>query len=87
MSQSTMAGTSTSESAMKFRIVISETGKIGFFTESGTFEQGNKQVEKILAALGASGISFEEIGQPEQHRHDEEGEGVLSEAHAMSHAN
>ena len=82
----TTTQTAQSGQPIKFRIVITEEGKLGFFTESGTFDQGNAQIEKLLAMLGSADFSFEEIGVPEQHRHDEDPEHVLSDAHAMSHA-
>lgn len=83
MSQTT---TRAATGGMAVRIVVTPTGKIGFFTESGTFEQGNAKVNELLAALGAGGLTFTEIGEPEQHRHDGEPETVLSAAHQMSHA-
>lgn len=78
--------TAQASGSIRFRLVLAEDGSIGFFTESGTFEAGNDQVEKLLKELGAAGISFKDQGVPEQHRHDEDPEMVLSDAHQLSHA-
>lgn len=57
---------------MKAKIVITNDGKIMVVTEEGTFEEGKQAIMKLLAELQASGITFEEIGAVEQHRHDDE---------------
>ncbi len=84
-----MTSTQTQTSAgqpVKFRIVISADGKLGMFAESGTYTEGVAVTERLLALLSSNMIDIADAGVPEQHRHDEEGEVVLSEAHEMSHS-
>lgn len=64
---------------MKARIVITQDGQIGLYTEEGTFEQGVEKLAALLAALQAQGVQLVEVGEPEQHRHD--GEHVHAHTH------
>ena len=40
---------------MRVRIVVKE-GKVGFFTEDGTFEQGATQIIALQQQLGLAGL-------------------------------
>jgi hypothetical protein len=62
---------------MRVRIVVLPTGEIGLFTEGGTFAQGKEQLARLLTELGAAGVRFSEVGDVEQHRHDDQQTGVL----------
>lgn len=68
---------------MKARIVITPTGEIAFFTEEGTFEAGAEVIDALLKQLQAQGINLTDLGQPEQHRHDDG--HVHSHVHAGGH--
>lgn len=57
---------------MKMRVVVLPNGQINIFADEGTFAEGKEKIEALLAALGAAGIEFAEVGQVEQHKHDHE---------------
>ena len=56
---------------MRIRIVLMPTGEIGLFSEQGTFTEGDQELTRLLNELGATGIQFAQIGDVEQHRHDD----------------
>ena len=56
---------------MKARIVIEPGGRVSFFTEEGTFEQGKNALLKAVKLLQAQGITVSSAGEVEQHRHDD----------------
>jgi hypothetical protein len=57
---------------MKARIVIGTDGQIAFFVDEGSFSEGSQVLSDLLRDLAAGGLQFSEIGQVEQHRHDEQ---------------
>ena len=57
--------------SMRMRIVIMPTGEIGLFSEQGTFAEGERDLTRLLNELGAAGLQFSQIGDVEQHRHDD----------------
>ena len=66
----------------KAKIIISADGQVGFFTQSGTFEDGVSAIADIIKQLKAAGIELDEGSGPEQHRHDEIHIHTHSETHA-----
>jgi hypothetical protein len=63
----------------KARVVISPDGlQVNVFVDEGTPEEAKTQLLAFYSALGET-VKFEEIGQPEQHRHD------ADLAHAKEH--
>ena len=60
----------------QMRIAIQDNGMVTIFTDDGTFKAGKEMTEKILALLQADGVDFDEIGQTEQHRHEDVGDLV-----------
>ena len=67
---------------MKMRLVISPTGEIGLFSDEGTFDEGKVKIESLIKQMQSAGMSMDEIGQVEQHRHDPDGRHVHLEEHA-----
>lgn len=61
---------------MKGRIVILPNGKVNIFIDEGTFEEAEKEIASLISLLEADGISFDEVGKVEAHRHE----------HGSSHA-
>ncbi len=59
---------------IKMRMEVQANGKISFFTESGTFADGEKTIVGIFEILEAEGVDFSEILPVEQHRHDDDGQ-------------
>ena len=57
---------------MKMRIVITETGQVALFSDTGTFAEGDKAIQQLFAALQAEGVDLTEITPTEQHRHDDQ---------------
>ncbi|MEI7988774.1 MAG: hypothetical protein WCI88_07020 [Chloroflexota bacterium] len=57
---------------MKARLVITDTGEIGIFTDEGTFVEGKGKIEAMWQLLNELGIDLKNIGDVEQHRHDNE---------------
>jgi hypothetical protein len=66
---------------MYLRIVILPDGRLGLYSEDGSFAEGAQALAAVLATLGAAGIELDEIGRVEQHRHDDQPlrEGVRHE--------
>ncbi len=58
---------------MQVKIVILPDGQISAFVEQGTYAEGKAALERFLRELGAGGIELAEVGQVEQHRHDDQG--------------
>ncbi len=56
---------------MRIRIVLMPDGQIGLFSEQGTLADGERDLTRLLNELGATGIQFSQIGDVEQHRHDD----------------
>jgi hypothetical protein len=69
---------------MQIKIVILPDGQLSAFVESGTYEEGKQNLERLLGTLGAQGIKFAEVGAVEQHRHDDQN-AHLSEVNHASH--
>ncbi len=57
---------------MQLRIVILPDGRIGLYSEEGSFAEGEQALAAVLASLGAAGIDLAEVGRIEQHRHDDQ---------------
>jgi hypothetical protein len=57
--------------AQKVRIVVDSEGSVGFFTEQGTLETGKVQIKMLVDLFAQNGIKFSEVGEVEQHRHDD----------------
>lgn len=57
---------------MKARIIITKDGKVIFLADEGTLESGAEKIQALIRKLAARGVNFSEVGQPEQHRHDDE---------------
>lgn len=57
---------------MIVKIVILPDGQISAFVEEGTYAEGKAALERFLQDLGASGIELAEVGQVEQHCHDDQ---------------
>jgi hypothetical protein len=66
---------------MKIRIEVDANGNVSAFTESGNFEEGRDVIKKMFAGMNVT-IPFAEIGEPEQHRHDD----ALLEAHVHNNS-
>ena len=66
---------------MHLRIVILPDGRLGLYSEEGTFAEGEETLAEVLTTLGAAGIELAEVGRVEQHRHDDQQvrEGVRHE--------
>lgn len=54
---------------MKARVIITQDGKVAFFVDEGTLEDGKLAIEGLVKTLQADGVEFDSIGQVEQHRH------------------
>lgn len=59
----------------KCNIIILPDGQMRFMVIEGDFAGGSTALNKLVNGLGAQGATFKSIGQPEQHRHDDGGEG------------
>lgn len=71
---------------MKVRVIVLPNGQVSVFADEGTFDQAASKIEAIMAALGAQGIEFSEVGQVEAHRHDHEHvEAGHNHSHSHSH--
>jgi hypothetical protein len=57
---------------MQLRIVILPDGRLGLYSEDGSFAEGEQTIAAVLATLGAVGIELAEVGRVEQHRHDDQ---------------
>ena len=57
---------------MKLRIIVGPDGKVRVEVSEGTFAEASEKVDNLLNLLRANGIEFAEMGQPEQHRHDDQ---------------
>ena len=53
------------------RLVITRSGEVGFFTDTGSFEDGKRQIAKLVAMMQAKTIPIALNGEVEQHRHDD----------------
>ena len=54
----------------KARVVVSPNGlQVNVFVDEGAPEEAKAKLLAFYAALGEA-VQFEEVGQPEQHRHD-----------------
>lgn len=67
---------------MKARIVITKDGKVIFLADDGTLESGAEKIQALIRKLAARGVNFSEVGQPEQHRHDEESVALSNDLYA-----
>lgn len=70
---------------MKARIIITPDGNLAAFIDEGTFEEGKIKLERLLADLSGLGIDLTEIGQAEQHRHDDQHAQLHATGEAHSH--
>jgi hypothetical protein len=57
---------------MEFEVKIHDDGRIELVAKGGTFDEAKLKASKLFQSLQASGLQFDVIGQPEQHRHDNE---------------
>lgn len=57
---------------MKARIILNKSGSVLILIDEGTPEQASEAVQELMKKLSANGLKFSEVGEPEQHRHDEE---------------
>jgi len=57
---------------MQIQVVIGPTGEVGLYSKEGSFEGGKQLLEKLLGELAAGGVQFAEVGDVEQHRHEDE---------------
>ncbi len=57
---------------MKARIVIMPDGQVTVFADEGSAETARPELAKVFAALQAAGLAVDQLGQPEQHRHDDQ---------------
>lgn len=57
---------------MKARIIISPDGTLQAYIDEGSYEEGKAKLEMLIVELNGLGIRFAEIGEVEQHRHDQE---------------
>ncbi|HVA92953.1 MAG TPA: hypothetical protein VNL71_24300 [Chloroflexota bacterium] len=58
---------------MKVRLIISPTGEIGFFSVTGSYEEGRVKLPPLAQALGAACLLPDlPLGEVEQHRHGPE---------------
>lgn len=55
---------------MRAKIVVALDGKVGIVTQEGTFQQGNKIIESLLAELNLEGLDIKLDRPLEQHAHD-----------------
>jgi len=69
---------------MRVRIVIKD-GKLGFFTEDGTFEEGSAAILALKQRLGLAGLTVALDGPVEQHRHDDQPARTYSEQGQLGH--
>lgn len=56
---------------MKVKIVVGPDGTFALFSREGTLAGGAKVFSGIIGKLQASGVKMTEIGEPEQHSHDD----------------
>jgi len=57
---------------MQLRIVILPNGRLGLYSEDGSFAEGAQALAEVLATLEAAGIEPSEVGRVEQHRHEDQ---------------
>jgi hypothetical protein len=57
----------------KVKVVILPNGSITAYVEEGTFDDGKKALQKVLAGLAGDGIDFADIGAVEMHKHENVG--------------
>lgn len=69
---------------MRVRIVVKD-GKVGFFTETGSFEAGGAAILALKQQLGLAGLKVELDGPVEQHRHDDQPARTYSGQEQHSH--
>ena len=69
---------------MRVRIVVKE-GKVGFFTETGSFVEGGQAIFALKQQLGLSGLEVALDGPVEQHRHDDQPAQSYTEQDQHSH--
>lgn len=67
---------------MRIKIVITNQGEIGFFGNDGTFAQGVTNIQKLLEAIGGTGLKVSEASPIESHR---EFDQVLATTHEFAH--
>ena len=53
------------------RLVITQGGAVGFFTDTGSFEDGKKQIARLVGIMQAKTIPISLEGEVEQHRHED----------------
>jgi len=70
---------------MRVRIVVKE-GKLGFFTETGTFIEGGQAIFALKQQLGLAGLEVALDGPVEQHRHDDQPAQTYTEQGQLSHS-
>ncbi len=57
---------------MQLRIVILPDGRLGLYSEDGSFAESELALAAVLATLGAAGIELAAVGRVEQHRHEDQ---------------
>jgi len=60
---------------MKVRIIVKDNGEVGLFTDQGTFVEGAEILNKLMAQI-SSNLVVKSQAEPEQHRHDDQGNHV-----------
>lgn len=58
-----------------FRVVIGENGELAIFADEGGFDDGKKVIEQVLAGIEAEGVELSDVGEVEQHSHDDDDGG------------
>jgi hypothetical protein len=53
----------------KMRVVITPDGDVRFMIVDGSFEEGKKEIAKLVAGLGGAGLTVTPTSEIEQHRH------------------
>ncbi|HVA92714.1 MAG TPA: hypothetical protein VNL71_23075 [Chloroflexota bacterium] len=67
---------------MKVHMIVSPTGEIGFFSITGTYEEGKVKLPALAQALGtACSLPDLPLGEVEQHRHGPEAIAQYTEEH------
>ncbi len=67
---------------MKIRVVVTNDGQVSLYSDDGTYAEGKEKLEMILGQLKTQGIELTDIGQVEQHRHDD-GQVLSGRVHTL----
>lgn len=55
---------------MRAKVIVALDGRVGIITQEGSFEQGNKVIESLLAELNLNDLEIKLDRPMEQHAHD-----------------